>query len=145
MLAVARPPPQSAQLIALTEGAALMPSEPVRHVPAFLNSHHAGSAGLAVARSITTSSPVVVARSAPSSKLAMSTFVPVLLAHAKVLAATPASPKHSFQRRLTPAAADATVAEPARSRMHSVVVSFFMSGSSRRERERGRRRPRRGD
>src|ERR1041385_1776709 len=124
--APARPPPQSAQLAAFAVGAAPIASDPVRHVPAFLNCHQAGSVAEADPRSTTISSPDTCARpAAPSWNVPTSTLLPVFTLQAKFRFSVPPSPIHSVHRMPTPAA-DATVAVIARSRPHSRVTLFIV-------------------
>src|SRR5215472_5552317 len=124
MPAVARPPLQSAQLRAVAGGAEPIANDPVRHVPAFLNPHHAGSGLLAEARSMTISSPDVELRSASNWNVPTRVLVPRFELHANVLLIKPASLRQFVQRSPTPDAA-ATDALRARRIPHNRVTFFI--------------------
>src|SRR5262245_42568448 len=96
------PAPHSGQSGAEAICTRLKPIAPWRHVPPFLNAHHAGSVAPAEASSRTISFPDTLARSTPSLKLPTRTSVPVLTSHANDLFWTPPSRRHEFQRRPSP-------------------------------------------
>src|SRR6185503_19305304 len=125
---------QSMQFTAAAESTWFIVSDAVRHVPTFLNSHHAGSTALAVAMSITISVPTTPGRLAPSSNVPTSWLEPPLLLQAKLRFCTPPSVEQLSQVSPTPGPAAATLAVTARSKPHSRVIFFIATASETSER-----------
>src|SRR5262245_20530042 len=121
------PPAQSKQFV--PSNAAIV-SANRRQAPGFLNSHHPGTIGEAVARCTTASSWLTWDMPAPRTKLPRSELEPASVSQAKLRLLAPPSPKQSFQRRFTPGAANAGIAGTATSRTHARIsrVSMFPPG-----------------
>src|SRR5262245_55020989 len=102
-----RPCAQSWHTALLKSNVTLTASEPWRHVPGFLKSHHAGIVADVESRSRTNSLPETCARSAGSSNEQTSVLLAPLVLQANALLPTRPSPAQTFQLRLIPGAARA--------------------------------------
>src|ERR1041385_5253273 len=107
------PSDQSTQATAVALTRKFAPNELWRHVPALKYCHQFGSAALAVAASMNSTSPTKSVRVAGTTNEVTITRVPALELQAKVLLRTPPSPRQASQRMLTPAPACAAPAASA--------------------------------
>src|SRR5262245_42790794 len=100
---------QSEQATAVGATTVFMESEAWRHVPAFLNAHHAGSVAADATRTMPISWPVAWSTSVLSWNEHTSTSLPLFVSHANALFSRPPSPRQWSQRILTPGAPCAAV------------------------------------
>src|SRR5262245_9516873 len=122
---------QSEQFTAVTGIAVENKSEPWRQVPAFLNSHQAGSTGPYPPKSTTISLPTRSEMSMGDTHEPTSVFVPLFVSHANDLLDAPPSPRQASQRRFTRSSAWALPANVATSANARAARARWRSAAGR--------------